>query len=230
LWVLTFLVTTVIGVWSSVLRRKHRRRRKEYERRIEELKDRGELSPEDIEAKVIADTPPVELGAERGLVGDLVSSSFLDSAEFRAVERFVAEHPPRLPREGKRMFNHAQLLTEIARARQMFGGDPPLAPEHLAKWVVLSDRWPAIGRVVLRGPDLLCDLEDAATSEQLETQLDSLSLKPNDIEELTELLRGPPQLGALIERLIYFKPAAPSAASGPPDDEEADSLDEVHPD
>ena len=207
---LTIFVTLAIGVWSSVLRRVLRRRRKKYERKIQELKERGELSEDDIEADVLAEAPPVELDSERALISDLVSSSFLDSAEFRVVERFVADHPPRLPREGKRMFNHAQLMTEIARARQMFGGDPPLDPEHIAKWIVLRERWPALGRAVLSAPDLLRELEDAAATDQAGTQLDSLALKPNDIEELTDLLRGPPQLGALIERLIYFTPAPSS--------------------
>jgi hypothetical protein len=226
----TVLAAVAIGFRPRVLRRVHRRRRKKYERRIQELKDRGDLSEKDIEAEVIADAPPVDLGADRALISDLVSSSFLDSTEFRVVERFVADHPPRLPREGKRMFNHAQLLTEIARARQMFGGDPPLQPEHIAKWIVLRERWPAIGRAVLLAPDLLPELERAAATDHFQTQLDALALKPNDIEELTDLLRDPPQLGALIERLIYFTPAGPSSATlggSPPTPPPANVSDEI---
>lgn len=214
--VVTTLVTLAIGVWSSTLRRRHRRRRETYKRTIEELKDRTELSEKDIEAELLGNVQAVQPAAEHALVGDLVSSSFLDSTEFRAVERFVADHPRRLPREGKRMFNHAQLLTEIARARQMFGGDPPLNPEHLAKWVVLRERWPAIGRAVLLSPELLRDLEDAAAADRVEDRLNALALTPNDVGGLAALLICEPKLGALIERLIYFTPSArSSSAHGP---------------
>lgn len=210
-WATAILFVTLfgalgVGIWSSVLRRRRRRRRKDYERRIEELKDQGEVSPEAVEAVVIADAGASALRGERALVGDLVSSSFLDSPEFRTVERFIVDHPPPLPREGKRMFNHAQLLTEIARARGMFGGDPPLEPGHLAKWVVLRERWHAVGRAVLLDPDLMNRLEAAAVGDGSELRFESLGLRVPD-EELTQLLRTPPLLGGLIERLIYFMPS-----------------------
>ena len=156
---------------------------------------------------------PEGLDADHELIRDLVSSSFLDSDEFRAVERFIADHPPRLPRAGERTFYHAQLLTEIARARHMFGGDPPLTPEHLAKWVVVTERWPAFARGVLVDPEILARLEAAATGGLLDEELASCALQLTDVLPLTELLRGEPELAPLIERLIYFRPAAPASAA-----------------
>jgi hypothetical protein len=181
-------------------RRRRRRQREEYERQIEELKEAGDLSPEDVRATLIAQTS----AADKNLVGDLVSSSFLDSTEFRAVEAYISAHPSRLPRASKRMFNHAQLLTEIARSRDMFG---LLVPEHLAKWLVLRERWPAIGRAVLDEPTVMRELETAAHSGDLNGHREGLVLNAHeDADELVALLVEEPPLAGVIERLIYFTP------------------------
>ena len=67
---------------------------------IEELKQR-QFSPEQIEHQVLKRTA-AEPAVDDGLVKDLVSSSFLDSAEFRAVETFIVETRSVRPREAKR--------------------------------------------------------------------------------------------------------------------------------
>lgn len=213
LYLVLFLAGAVIAPWSIVLRLLARGRRNRLKQCVEDVKRNTDLSPEEVANEVISKTkakvktPPARLDAERELVSDLVSSSFLDSDEFQAVERYLGEHPSRLPREGKRTFNHAQLLTEIARARRMFGGSPTLGPEHLAKWVALRERWPAIGRAVLRDPDVLARLEEAAAAGQLETALHAETLHLTDMTALIELLKALPSLAEVIERLVYFKPA-----------------------
>ena len=108
------------------------------------------------------------------------------------METFIVENPPTLPREAKRSFNHAQLMTEIARARHMFGGTPDLKPEHLAKWLVLREQWPALARAIARDPEVLDELERGAGKRD---------------PELVELLDSGDALGAVVERLIYFQPA-----------------------
>ena len=183
--IVLLFVALGLSLWSTWLRRRSRKKREELKRQIEELKGQ-QLSPEEIEHKVVAKT------ANRQLVSDLVSSSFLDSAEFRDVEQFIVDNPPALPREAKRSFNHAQLMTEIARARRMFGGDPTLTPSHLAKWLVLREQYPAIARAVTRDPEVLEELERGAGQRD---------------PELVELLDSGPALGAVVERLIHFQPA-----------------------
>jgi hypothetical protein len=181
------------GFWSRRMRKRHRQeRRTDLIEQIEELKER-QLSPEEIEHEVLQRTAAAP-EVERGLISDLVSSSFLDSEEFRAVETFIAENPPALPREAKRSFNHAQLLTEIARARHMFGGVPVLTPAHLAKWLVLREQWPALGRQIAVEPERLTVLESGNADAEL----------PPEVSELLE--RGP-RLSDVIERLVYFQPA-----------------------
>ena len=189
---LLFIVTLGFGWWSRRLRKRTRQRRTDLKEQIEELKQQ-QFSPEQIEHQVLKRTA-AEPAVDDGLVKDLVSSSFLDSAEFRAVETFIVENPPVLPREAKRSFNHAQLLTEIARAREMFGGEPELTPAHLAKWLVLREQWPALGREIAVEPERLTDLE-------------SRNGGPEVPPEVYELLRRGPRLSAVIERLVYFQPA-----------------------
>ncbi|HEX5619004.1 MAG TPA: P-loop NTPase fold protein [Solirubrobacteraceae bacterium] len=192
LWTLLFFPALALGFFSWVLRRRARKRRQQLKEQIEELKGK-QLSPEEVASEVLnrSATSP---RAER-LISDLVSSSFLDSDEFRAVEMFISEHPPALPREAKRSFNHAQLLTEIARARHMFGGEPVLTPRHLAKWLVLREQWPALGRAIALEPELLAEYEATRTP--------SNGVSPEALELLT---RDPP-LRYVIERLVYFQPA-----------------------
>jgi hypothetical protein len=186
-------------VVSWFLRRRSRKRRQQLKQQIEELKGK-QLSPEEVKHAVLHETA---VRANQRLISDLVSSSFLDSEEFRAVETFISEHPPALPREAKRSFNHAQLLTEIARARHMFGGDPVLTPRHLAKWLVLREQWPALGRAIVLDPEQLAEYESAG--------------KPaNGVsEEALELLCRDPPLGQVIERLVYFQPADTTPAAEP---------------
>jgi hypothetical protein len=187
-WTVLFFPAVFLVVWSYVLRRRARRKRTALKEQIEELKGK-QLSAEEVKQEVAAG-PKVNAN----LISDLVSSSFLDSEEFRAVETFIAEHPPTLPREAKRSFNHAQLLTEIARARHMFGGDPVLTPAHLAKWLVLREQWPALGRAIALEPESLAAMEAATSANGLS-------------EEAFELMCRDPHLGEVIERLVHFEPA-----------------------
>ena len=182
-----------LALTSWVLRRRSRKRRQRLKEQIEELKGK-QLSPEEVAHEVLQ-RPAAGPRTNELLVSDLVSSSFLDSDEFRAVETFISEHPPALPREAKRSFNHAQLLTEIARARHMFGGEPMLTPRHLAKWLVLREQWPALGRAIALEPERLADYERVGSPA-------------NGVSaEALELLSRDPPLQYVIERLVYFQPA-----------------------
>jgi hypothetical protein len=186
-----FVAAFGLGVWSWWTRARTRKRRDELKAEIEKLKQK-EDSPDDVARKVL--NSKAAGPGDYALVDDLVSSSFLDSEEFRDVEEFSGKNPPALPREAKRSFNHAQLLTEIARARQMFGGTPELTPEHLAKWLVVREQWPALSREIALSPERL-------------TALESRNADGDVPPEVYELLEREPRLSEVIERLVYFKPA-----------------------
>jgi hypothetical protein len=186
-----FLAAFALGLWSRRIRARTRKRREELKAEIEKLKQK-EDTPDDVARKVLHSSAagPVD----HALVEDLVSSSFLDSEEFREVEEYIGKNPPALPREAKRSFNHAQLLTEIARARQMFGGTPELTPEHLAKWLVVREQWPALSREIAVSPERLTALESRNADGEIPP-------------EVYELLERKPRLSDVIERLVYFQPA-----------------------
>jgi KAP family P-loop domain len=193
IWTLLFFPAVAVALVSWVLRRRARKARRQLKEQIEELKGK-QLSPEEVAHEVL-NRPAAGPRTSERLITDLVSSSFLDSEEFRAVETFISEHPPALPREAKRSFNHAQLLTEIARARRMFGGQPVLTPGHLAKWLVLREQWPALARAIVLDPELLSQFEGSRTPGN--------GISP----EALELLNDGLPLVNVIERLVYFQPA-----------------------
>jgi hypothetical protein len=90
-----FIAGAAIGYWSRRLRKRKREQlRSDLVDQIEELKGQ-KLSPEEIKREVQRTSALPE--ADPGLINDLVSSSFLDSAEFRDVETFIADPPPALP-------------------------------------------------------------------------------------------------------------------------------------
>jgi hypothetical protein len=194
--VLGAIVATYAGIWRA----RARRRRHEVEEGLEEILQENDGS----EAQGFGPSDP----RWREAVGDEKLDSYADkvaesirtvrSPEIEEVERFIQRYPPRFPRGAKRMLNHARLLTKIARERDMFGGVPALTPDHLGKWIVLGERWPKLAE----------QIAEQHSSIDRDAQLHSLSRASPMDPDLRRLLDGPPELAGVIERLIYFKPAA----------------------
>jgi hypothetical protein len=123
----------------------------------------------------------------------------VESSETAAVEEYLQRYPPRFPRGAKRMLNHARLQTKIARERGMFGGSPELTAEHLGKWIVLNERWPEFAVAV------------ATRHHEIGTESDLVDLYGETVSEnreLRKLLDDRPELAGVLERLIFFTPAA----------------------
>jgi KAP family P-loop domain len=190
----------IIAVYAGVWRARARRRRQEVEEGLEEILQKSDSS----EAQRFGPGDP----RWREAVGDEKFDSYADkvaesirtvrSPEIEEVERFIQRYPPRFPRGAKRMLNHARLLTKIARERDMFGGMPALTPDHLGKWIVLSERWPSLAeQIAAKHVSLHHDAQIR----------DLITANPRDAD-LERLLNEPPELAGVIERLIYFKPAA----------------------
>jgi hypothetical protein len=129
-------------------------------------------------------------------VDELQSFRLDNSVELREVREIIARYPPQLPRSAKRMLNHARLLTQIARDRNIFGGEPELTPEHLGEWIVLSERWPDLARRIAVEPELMARLE-AGENETVDAADD----------DLVDLLSRKPQLSAVVARLAHLDPA-----------------------
>jgi hypothetical protein len=132
------------------------------------------------------------------------------SEDVMAVEAMIRSHPPRFPRGAKRMLNHARLLTKIARERRMFGGDPLLTPEHLGKWIAISERWPKFADRISRQPALLGSFEQPTHNAPLPGEWPRDDSGDLDLD-FKALLEADPPLAGVIGRLVYFVPAETSA-------------------
>jgi hypothetical protein len=201
--VVVVLVGLVVGAGAEVFRRVLVRRNRRRRERLDELikanatVDAGALR-EYIFKRVDA--------AEHDVAVKQVETYLLDEGpELRAVEAVLLRHPPPLPRAAKRMLNHARLLTRIANEREMFGGEPRLEPDHLGKWIVLAERWPAVARRVMHDPAVLARLEGMLSEgADLATALEACGLDVPASAALADLIGEPPPLSPVIGRLIHF--------------------------
>jgi len=212
--------------WAWTRRRARGRKREEVKRRVhstldEALKnapaaddDGGALGSDHLKESAIDSALPDH--EEYADFARTEAESYLTvrGPEIEAVESYIYRHPPPLPRAAKRMLNHARLLTRIAGDRGMFGGDPPLTPDHLGEWIVLRERWPWLVERVCAQPSEMARYEEFAAygRDQLTEALAAQSLA--GIDELHALLCTEPTLAPVIERLIRFQSPAPAVPAG----------------
>jgi hypothetical protein len=205
------LGATIVGalatVYASTLQEHRRRRRRAVEEELEStLRDHPEaegtrFGPQDPQWRDAVKDEKLDAYASR------VAENILTEHSVTEVEKVIEHHPPRFPRGAKRMLNHARLLTRIARERGMFGGEPELSAQHLGKWIVLRERWPTLARYVEEHPSDLEQFEMGHPAGTLPPEVTA-----SDVE-LIQLLRTPPLLGNVINRLIYFEPAVAAQRS-----------------
>jgi hypothetical protein len=124
----------------------------------------------------------------------------------QAESEIVAFLPP-LPRNAKRVLNHLRVLLTIAIGREMFGGEPELEAKHLAKWIVLSERWPEIMWAVAQDPHVMKTLEAARDVNELRAVMDLQGIRARGLDELVSFLQGETKLEGVAERLAFFEPA-----------------------
>lgn len=193
---------------TTFRRARSKRRRHRIKERVDALI--AESAQHELEEKVVRTFDDED---DRETALRILRSYLVDEAvELHGVEDEILRYPPRLPRGAKRMLNHARLLTQIARSRGLFGGEPPLTPGHLGEWIVLTERWPALARQIESEPDRLRQLEAAAalSAEALAANLGEGC--PEDVETLQKLLTHEPHLGDVVTRLVHFEPAKAAVA------------------
>jgi hypothetical protein len=127
-------------------------------------------------------------------------------------ERELMRHLPPNPRRAKRMVNHSRLLTQIAKDRRIFGGEPELTERHLTKWVILSEHWPALTRYLTSDPGAAAALETANDLYELADALSRLPVRVAATEDLLAALTRGVRLTPVLERLVRFE-SAPSLST-----------------
>jgi hypothetical protein len=199
----TALLGSVVTLSERWLRERRERDKVMIGRAIRANVD-AEVDQSELKARVAATAGQVD----DTLVNQLVEGYLFGAAsELRKVEEVIAESPPQLPRAAKRTLNHARLVTRIARERGVFGGDPPVTPEHLGKWIVLSQRWTSLGRRLADEPSLMAEFEQRAR-EDLADALRWLDVPVRPTAELNAVIVATPQLSSVLPQLVYFEPAS----------------------
>lgn len=201
------LVGASLGAYSLFGLIEQRRRQRVAERVEATLRENASVASEDgPEGEELARQAAGD--ARYGDLADLVAESYrtVKSPQLSEVEEFIRRYPPPFPRGAKRMLNHARLLTKIAREREMFGGSPELSPSHLGKWIVIGERWPAFAQTVVEHPERIRKIEEP----------DAWGLSAGELpadRSFKEVMKDEPRLAEVMERLIYFMPAAEEDAA-----------------
>ncbi len=109
-------------------------------------------------------------------------------------EAEVIKYIPPLPRNAKRLVNSLRLQFSIASGRGLF--HLSVTATHLAKWVVLKERWPELGLELSTRPHIMSELEEAAKSQDVfRALLGSLQLLYGDADDLRLFCVSAPKLG-----------------------------------
>jgi hypothetical protein len=73
---------------------------------------------------------------------------------------------------------------------------------------VLLEQWPELGSALTADPVRLTELETATTIEELSKRLGPSVPASAPSQNLLDFLRSPTKLAPVVERLVYFEPAA----------------------
>jgi len=144
----------------------------------------------------------------------------LDEKALQPELRYLVKNWHPLPRDIKRMLNRFYVSLLIAYNRHLLTGEQPVLPMQLAKWLVLSERWPHLGRVLAAGPDAFKALESLAESpsqrDEFKKKLTGLAPSYAEDEELRKLIGAQPPLADVLERLVYQGAARPVEKTAEP--------------
>lgn len=129
------------------------------------------------------------------------------------VSRLIAKYVQPLPRNAKRMMNRFRVELLIADSRGLLKGGQPLTPSHIAKWLVLAERWPLLRLSLSADPQKMAELEresrDTAPRPTGPPDFFMQSLKAlapyyEGDEDLRTFIHSDPQLGDVLQRLVHY--------------------------
>jgi hypothetical protein len=195
-----------LGLVGAFRDRSRRDTAERIDQQIQSMAQAGEQDPGALRDAVLRSDIVKE--GKTQLVDQRVQRLLTDEYVLRqqAESEIVAFLPP-LPRNAKRVLNHLRVLLTIAIGREMFGGEPELEAKHLAKWIVLSERWPEIMWAVAQDPHVMKTLEAARDVNELRAVMDLQGIRARGLDELVSFLQGETKLEGVAERLAFFEPA-----------------------
>lgn len=117
----------------------------------------------------------------------------------------VFNYIPRSPRNAKRLLNHLRLALGIAHERRMFEDGTGVTPRHIGKWIALHETFPELAQKVMTHPNMMEQLESAASDDDLLKEYIKGLLPGLDSDEtLQKLCRSETKLGAVMKKIVQF--------------------------
>jgi hypothetical protein len=208
-WLFVALLSVTAGIVpfsiGLVGSRRTAQKRQKVERIDKEVRQNIEAGVDDVaelEEKVLHSE--ALRGQDQGLVLERARRQTTES-DLRKAEEELMKYVPALPRKVKRMVNHLRLLLRMAAAQRQLGEQSGPSPLHLAKWLVLQERWPLLCRAVELDPRVLAKLERAAESRNLFTAaLKDAEISTAPSPELLRFLRSRPRIGRRARELVFL--------------------------
>ena len=139
-----------------------------------------------------------------------------DNETISRAKKVILELLPPLPRTAKRLLNRLYFLLVVAYNRDLITRNR-VSAEQLGKWAVLLDRWPEAGKAIVKNPQLVQALEDAAKRKVDFASLCSAHTPPlaSDPASLRDFFQTDHKLASAAYHLVYLDAdAKPKASSG----------------
>lgn len=207
------VVGAVAAIVTGFTTLRSNRSRTEYRERISDIADSlGPGSQAPPEGRADAPAPDDEELAVARYVAERTAA---EEAEIR-----LAAYLPANPRRAKRLINHERLYRLIGEYRGVFGGEPELTYDHMARWSLIVEEWPRLGAALTRDPSMMSRLEVAVGIAGLQQTLGAEVPGVKATGELFNLLCGDDgvRLSPVLARIVRFETApgpAPAAMAGP---------------
>lgn len=136
-----------------------------------------------------------------------------ESALRQEVESRVFDFVPQRPRSVKRALNHLRLQLALVIGQGVFDGSSSVDTSHVAKWCVLTYRWPRIETALASRPLLMKELESAQTIDEFRRILEKAGLRLHSVGQLFEFSREKPELAPVLPRLVGLRDSGQAAAT-----------------
>jgi hypothetical protein len=180
------------AVWFGISGYRSNRSRSQYRSRIADIVKTGVSSPEDIDQ------------AQPGGLDQVVARYVVDRD---AAERRLAAYLPANPRRAKRLINHERLYRQIGEYRGIFGGDPELTYDHMARWSLIVEEWPRLAAALTREPAIMKMLETAEDIAGLQQVLDARVPGVKATDDLFKVMCVDGHLSPVLARVVRFEKA-----------------------
>jgi len=192
----------------------------EIDRYIREIS--GEASSIE-ELRAAVQRSPAARNVPADLVDQRLQSYLVDESNIRhEAEATVAMFAPALPRGAKRTINQLRVALAVAGRRRMFDSGSLLKPQHVGKWVVLTERWPELAMKLTIHPQDIRELE-SLHDEELRAKILAWDPNMHDVDGMCALLDSTPKLEPVLDHLVRFEPWAPPTTAAAEDGQGARS-------